>query len=85
MASAEPANLKWPRIVVMMGVDPALGCLANFARAFLKLAFVESLADRDVRFVAVRVCETPSRLPSIALEVQCRPLGMGFVLGSNAH
>lgn len=72
MAPAEPTNLQWVFVLIVMRVD----CFnaADLADTFFQLPGFQGSLDRQMRVVFCRICPTPIRLSCLALDHDVGPV-----------
>ncbi|OEC96891.1 hypothetical protein A9Z06_28195 [Rhizobium sp. YK2] len=74
VASAEPTNLQWVFVLIVMGVD----CFnaADLANLFFQLPGLQRFLDRQMRVVFCWVCSAPICLSRLALDHDFSPVMM---------
>jgi len=84
MASAEPTNLQWVFVLVVMGVDRFN--TADLADIFFQLAGLQGSLDRQMRVVFCWVCPAPVRLSRLALDHDVGPVMLfrAYIVEGNA-
>ncbi len=85
MASAEPTNLQWVFVLVVMGVD----CFdaADLAGLLFQFACLQRSLHRQMGVVFCRVCSAPVRLSRPALDHDVGPVMLfrAYIVEGNAR